>query len=65
MGMENSNAKIVIVNNTDADLRGMGFHSAIVAAIKSGGPLPEEISDLFAFEVVNVGDEIRGIINWA
>lgn len=38
--------KIELVNNTCLDIRGM-IEDAILVAIRNGGTLPEELSDLF------------------
>lgn len=56
-------SQTIYVNNTGADLR--EFHNEIVAAIKNGGALPEEIADVFTLSLVTVEDGIRGVVGWA
>ncbi len=50
----------LVVNNTGADIRGI-FEDAIRDA--NGGPLPEEIADLFSVEVVTIDGEDRLIVD--
>ena len=54
--------EIVLVNNTGADLREFDEH--LVAVIREGKPLPEEIADLLDVRVIRVDGKLRGIINW-
>lgn len=62
--MNNANENIVIVNNTNAILDPY-LREPIIAAIKSGGELPEAIADIFTLKIVNVGDQVRGVLDWA
>ena len=54
---------MMLVNNTGADIR--MFDSAIWAAIKSNGILPDEIADVFLLTSRTVGNEVRWFLNWA
>lgn len=55
--------KIKICNNTKSDIR--LFDSALVECVKNGLPLPDDLSDIFSLEVIEVNGEKRGIVNWA
>jgi hypothetical protein len=54
---------VKLVNNTSADIR--YFERAFLAAVDSGGQLPEELRDLFSLRIIS--DEKgrpRGIIDF-
>lgn len=57
-----SNANhVILVNNTGCDIR--DFDAEIIAAVRNGGTLPEELADLFDLKVIIVDGEVRGILN--
>lgn len=59
--------KIFIVDNTPtAHSAGVAnyFHDVIVAAIKNGGTLPEELADLITLTTVVVNGATRWIVDW-
>jgi hypothetical protein len=58
-------SKVIMVNNTGEDLRTFGFDAYILAFIRFGTPLPEEMDDLFTVELYEAADGVRGIVNWA
>ena len=58
-----NSADIIIVNNTNANIS--MFIDAVVSAAKAGTSLPEEIADIFTMKIVNIGEKVRVIINWA
>lgn len=56
----------IFVNNTDADIR--PWDAEIAHAVRTGGPLPEAIADLFTLEIrhdLNEDGSPRGILTWA
>jgi hypothetical protein len=60
--MNNADAKITIINNTGDDLS--MFDNAIIAAVKAGGVLPEELADLLTLAPV-AGYPGRWRVDWA
>ena len=58
-------SKIILANNTDADIVAIGADVPILEAIRNGSTeLPEEIADLFELKLVEVDDGIRGVLYW-
>ena len=55
---------VILVNNTQSDIRGF-VEAAIINAVKTDGVLPEELQDIFTLEVIEVDGEVRGILNAA
>lgn len=58
-------SKVIMVNNTGENLRTFGHEAHILAFIRFGTPLPEEMADLFTVELYEAADGVRGIVNWA
>lgn len=54
-------SNVILVNNTGCDIR--DFDAEIIAAVRNGGRLPEELADLFTLTIIEVDDGIRGILN--
>jgi hypothetical protein len=62
--MENTvGTKLVIINNTGSDIRFL--EPDIRQSLEATGGLPEELWDTFNVHFVQVGYEIRVILNWA
>jgi len=59
--MENKNITII----DDVNGGTVSFHNAIVSAVKNGGILPYELSDLFSLRVEVEGDKVKAFVNWA
>ena len=61
---EMTNYRVDLVNNTSCDLR--MFSAAIIAGVKDGSGLPEELADLFTLEIISNDDGTpRGILRAA
>lgn len=65
-----NDTNILLVNNTSADLRGLGFEPAL-RAVARGEALPEELADLFearplalAWEHGGQSGSMRVIVDW-
>lgn len=59
-------SKVILADNTAGEIcKVPAVLDAIVAAILGDGVLPEEISDLFTLEMVEVEDGWRGVVRWA
>lgn len=58
-------SKVIIANNTGEDLRVFGFEAHILAFVRYGTPLPEEMADIFTVELYDAADGVRGIVRWA
>lgn len=58
-------SKLLVGNNTTADLRDLGLWDAVAAFVRFGDPLPEEVADLFEVRLVEAEDGWRGIVEWA
>jgi len=56
-------SKTILANNTGADLR--MFESHLIAVVKDGTPLPEELADLLVVTIIEAADGRRGIVTWA
>lgn len=56
-------SKIILGDNTGGAYR--DFESDVLAAVRSGGQLPDELADIFALTFVEVEDGTRAILNWA
>lgn len=59
-------ANYVFVNRTNADVR--RWDQAIIRSVRTGVPLPEEISDLFVLTIrhdLNEDGTPRGFLDWA
>ena len=54
----------LIVDNTKGATTDPWMNKIIRTGI-AAGELPEEIADLFTFEIVNVDGEDRAIVRWA
>jgi len=54
----------LLVNNTCVDIRG-AVEEAVWAAARSGSALPEEIADLFTLTIIDVGGELRAVLDLA
>ena len=55
-------AEYIIVNNTSHNLR--AFDSVFSEAVRNGGCLPDELSDIFEMRISQTGDTIVGAIFW-
>ena len=57
--------KLVLFNNTSADLRQFGIEAVLIACLKAGNTvLPEEIADLFTLKIIEENGVRKGIVNF-